>query len=134
MAKNQQIDKFHANLLQEAYNLLKGMGLNKKSLIAFANVLPWLMQIKYDFSIDDLGKAAGTSRSVATRIWSVLVALKFLEPTRAIGRTQLARRTKQYGNIKASAIAQALRYTLAEHGLTVDTPTMQTLLKFSQKK
>lgn len=134
MAKNTQVEKFHAKLLQEVYDLIKGMSLNKQSLIAFASVIPWLMERKYDFSLNDLQKASGTSRPVAARIWSVLVAIKFLKPTRVIGHTQLARRTKQYTNIKASALASALRYSLAERGLTADSPTMKNLLKFSQKK
>ncbi len=132
MPNNDAKKKFYQNLLQASYNMLGTNFSHKRGLIALAAALDWITEQKSDFSLTDLQKGIGVQRILAERIWTVLLALKVLSPTRTVGRIQLVYRTKSYGNLKIGALADALRYKLAERGYTDSAPEMKNLLKFSK--
>ena len=132
MSNNDAKKKFYQNLLQDSYNMLGANFSHKRGLLALAAALDWITEQKYDFSLADLQKGIGVHRVLGERIWTVLIALKVLSPTRTVNRIQLVQRTKSYGNLKIGALADALRYRLAERGYTDSTPEMKSLLKFSK--
>lgn len=123
---------FYRRMLQKFYEAIRVQFRTTRALEALADAVHYVKDAKHDFSKKDLAEATNSSLALAERLWAALLSFEVLEYTRNVGRIPLARRTTVYTNYKLGALADAIRYHLAEKGYTKDNPLMEKLYKLSQ--